>query len=67
MRNDLSPGHVGTREVTGAEPNGGAQGNGRQAVDVPGDVTGWEVVAWGGDCARPQEAGAPSGAVSAGS
>lgn len=56
MRNDLSPGHVGPLGVTGAEPAGGAEGNGRQAVDAQGDVTGLEVVA--GVLRPPAEAGA---------
>lgn len=38
-----------------------AEGNGRQAVDGPGDVTGSEDVAWGRP-RPPAEAGAPSGA-----
>jgi len=38
-----------------------AEGNGRQAVDGPGDVTGSEDVVWG-RLRPPEEAGAPSGA-----
>ena len=62
LRNDPLPAHVGPREVTGAQRSE-AQGNGRQAVDLQGDVIGSEGVVWG--CLRPPaEAGAPSGAPS---
>ncbi len=64
MRNDLSPRHVGPLEVTGAQRSG-AQGNGRQAVDLQGDVIRLEGVVWG-RLRPPAEAGAPSGAARAG-